>query len=132
MGNRGIALLIRDLGARRRCVVSTTPRPLYPRKNVVPIVQWSGWAPGPVWTCEKNLAPTGIRVSVRIGKLFCPCFFSHYSATRSAYWFDWFSSSFLLIRNVVTNFFYRSTAFSVSDRGSFEGGSINNMIHPYR
>jgi hypothetical protein len=29
-GSRGIALLIRDLGARR-WVVSTTPRPLYPR-----------------------------------------------------------------------------------------------------
>jgi hypothetical protein len=27
----------------------------------VPIVQEAGWAPGLVWTCAKNLAPTGIR-----------------------------------------------------------------------
>jgi hypothetical protein len=32
-----------------------------PGKNPVPIVQEAGWAPGPVWTCAKNLAPTGIR-----------------------------------------------------------------------
>jgi hypothetical protein len=30
-GGRGIALLFLDLGARREWVVSTTPRPLYPR-----------------------------------------------------------------------------------------------------
>jgi hypothetical protein len=30
-------------------------------KDPVPIVQEAGWAPGPVWTCAKNLAPTGIR-----------------------------------------------------------------------
>jgi hypothetical protein len=39
-------------------MVSTTPRPLYPRER--PIVQEAGWAPGSVWTCAKNLAPTGI------------------------------------------------------------------------
>jgi hypothetical protein len=32
-----------------------------PGKDPVPIVQDAGWAPGPVWTCAKNLAPTGIR-----------------------------------------------------------------------
>ena len=32
-------------------------RPLPP----VPIVQEARWAPGPVWTGAKNLAPTGIR-----------------------------------------------------------------------
>jgi hypothetical protein len=32
-GGRGIALLFLDLGARRGWVVSTTPRPLYPRKK---------------------------------------------------------------------------------------------------
>jgi hypothetical protein len=31
--SRGIALLIIDLGARRGWVVSTTPRPLYPRER---------------------------------------------------------------------------------------------------
>jgi hypothetical protein len=60
-GGRGIALIFPDLGARRGWVVSTTPRPLYPEKDPVPIVQEAGWAPGPVWTCEKNLAPTRIR-----------------------------------------------------------------------
>jgi hypothetical protein len=32
-GNRGIAILILDLGARRGWVVSTMPRPLYPRER---------------------------------------------------------------------------------------------------
>jgi hypothetical protein len=32
-----------------------------PWKDPVPIVQEVRWAPGPVWTCAKNLAPTGIR-----------------------------------------------------------------------
>jgi hypothetical protein len=31
-----------------------------PRKDLVPIVQEAGWAPGPVWTAAENLAPTGI------------------------------------------------------------------------
>jgi hypothetical protein len=42
-------------------VVSITPRPLYPGKDPVPIVQDARCAPGPVWTCAKNLAPTEIR-----------------------------------------------------------------------
>jgi hypothetical protein len=32
-GSRGIALISLDLGARRGWVVSTTPRPLYPRER---------------------------------------------------------------------------------------------------
>ena len=43
-------------------MVSVTPRPLFtPGKDLVPIVQEAGWAPGPVWTGAENLAPTGIR-----------------------------------------------------------------------
>jgi hypothetical protein len=34
---------------------------LYLRKEVVPIVQEAGWAPGLVWTGAENLASTGIR-----------------------------------------------------------------------
>jgi hypothetical protein len=43
----------------------SVPRPgrLTPVKDPVPIFQGIGWAPGPVWTCTKNLAPTGIRSS---------------------------------------------------------------------
>jgi hypothetical protein len=38
------------------------PATLYPHgKDLVPIVQEAGWAPGPVWTGAENLAPTGIR-----------------------------------------------------------------------
>jgi hypothetical protein len=59
-GGRGIALHSLELGARRGWVVSTTPRSLYPGKDPVPIVQKPGWAPGPVWTCVKNLTLTGI------------------------------------------------------------------------
>jgi len=33
----------------------------------VPIVQEAGWAPGPVRTVADNLAPTGIRSTVRTG-----------------------------------------------------------------
>ena len=32
-----------------------------PGKDLVPIVQEAGWAPGPVWTGAENLTPTGIR-----------------------------------------------------------------------
>ena len=42
--------------------MSVTPRPLFtPGKEPVHIVQEAGWAPGPVWKCAENLAPTGIR-----------------------------------------------------------------------
>jgi len=42
--------------------VSVTPRPLFtPGKDLVPIVQEAGWAPGPVWTGAENLASSGIR-----------------------------------------------------------------------
>ena len=38
------------------------PRPLFtPGKEPVPIVQETGWAPGPVWTrCKKSQPPPGI------------------------------------------------------------------------
>ena len=43
-------------------MVSVTPRLLFtPGKDLVPIVQEAGWAPGPVWTGVENLAPTGIQ-----------------------------------------------------------------------
>jgi hypothetical protein len=63
--SRGIALLFFNLGARWGWVVNATPRPLYPGKDPVPIVQEAGWAPGPVWMAAKNLAPTGIRSADR-------------------------------------------------------------------
>jgi hypothetical protein len=37
------------------------PSRFTPGKDPVPIVQEAGWTPGPVWTCAKNLIPTGIR-----------------------------------------------------------------------
>jgi hypothetical protein len=41
-------------------VDNATPRPLYPRgRDLAPIVQEAGWAPGPIWTGTENLAPTG-------------------------------------------------------------------------
>jgi len=52
---RGIALLFHDHGTRRGWVVSSTPRPHFtPGKNLVPIVQEAGWAPGPVWAGGKS------------------------------------------------------------------------------
>jgi len=52
---RGIALLFHDRDTRRGWVVSRTPRPHFtPGKDLVPIVQEAGWAPGPVWTGGKS------------------------------------------------------------------------------
>ena len=52
---RGIALLFHDRGTRRGWGVSVTPRPLFiSRKDLVPILQEDGWAPGPVWTGGKS------------------------------------------------------------------------------
>ena len=34
----------------------------------VPIVQETGWAPGPVWTVEEILTPTGIRSPYRAAR----------------------------------------------------------------
>jgi hypothetical protein len=61
MGSRGIALLSLDLGVRRGGWSAPRPCRFTPGKDQVPIVKEAGWAPGPVWTCAKNLAPTGIR-----------------------------------------------------------------------
>ena len=45
-------------GTRRGRGFNVTPRPLFtPGKDLVPIVQEAGWAPGPVWTGAENLAP---------------------------------------------------------------------------
>jgi hypothetical protein len=55
MGSTGIALLILNLGARREWVVSTTPRPLYPRER--PGTHFTGGWVGPragMDVCEKS------------------------------------------------------------------------------
>ena len=52
---RGIALLFHDRGTRRGWVVSSTPRPHFTHgKDLVPVLQEAGWAPGPVWTGGKS------------------------------------------------------------------------------
>ena len=57
-GSRDIALLFHDHGTKRGEGVSVTPRPLFtPGKDLVPIVQEAGWAPGTVWPGAENLAP---------------------------------------------------------------------------
>jgi hypothetical protein len=59
--DRGIALSFLDLGARRGWVVSTKPRPLYPKER--PGTHYTGGWEGPrggLDVCE-NFAPTGIR-----------------------------------------------------------------------
>ena len=61
-GSRGITLLFLDYGTRRGWGVSVTPRALFtPGKDPVIFVQEACWAPGPVRTGAKNLAPIGIR-----------------------------------------------------------------------
>ena len=57
---RGIALLFHDRGTRRGWVVSSTRWPHFtPGKDPVPILQESGWAPGPVWTGGNISFPPG-------------------------------------------------------------------------
>jgi len=52
---RGIALLFHDHGTRGGWVVSSTPRPHFtPGKDPVPILQETGWVPGPVWKGGKS------------------------------------------------------------------------------
>ena len=52
---RCIALLFHDSDTRRGWVVSSTHRPHFtPGKEPVPILQETGWAPGPVWTDGKS------------------------------------------------------------------------------
>jgi len=61
-GSTGIALLFLDHVTGRGRGVSVTSEPHFtPEKDPVPIVQETGWAPGPVWTGAENLTPTGIR-----------------------------------------------------------------------
>jgi hypothetical protein len=61
-GSRGIALPFLDHGTRKGWGFRVTLQPLFtPGKDLVPIVQEAGWAPGPVRTGAENLAPTGIR-----------------------------------------------------------------------
>ena len=53
-----------NLCARRECVVSATPRPLYPlQRDLVSVVQEVGWASEPVWMDPENLSfplPAGV------------------------------------------------------------------------
>ena len=52
---RSIAILFHDRGTRRGWVVSSTPRPHFILgKDLVPILQEAGWAPGSVWTGGKS------------------------------------------------------------------------------
>jgi hypothetical protein len=60
MVGRGIALLSHDLGTRRGEWSAARPGLIFtPGKDLLPIVQEAGWAPGPVWTGAENLASLG-------------------------------------------------------------------------
>ena len=51
----GIALLFHDHGTRGGWVVSSTPRPHFTLgRDLVPILQEAGWAPGPAWMGGKS------------------------------------------------------------------------------
>jgi hypothetical protein len=58
---RVLARLFLDLGATTGGWSAPRPCRLTTGKDSVPILQGTAWAPGPVWMCVKNLAPTGIR-----------------------------------------------------------------------
>jgi hypothetical protein len=63
-----MALLFLDLGDRRGGWSAPRPGRFTPGKDPVPIVQEAGWASGPVWTCAKHLAPTGIASPDRLAR----------------------------------------------------------------
>ena len=92
-GSRGIALPFLDHSTRRGWGVSVMLRPLFtPGKDAVPIVQEAGWAPGPVWTCAENLAPTGIRSPDRLAysqSLYQLSYSGHRNAKRFENYEDW-------------------------------------------
>ena len=50
-----------NLGTRWSGWSTPSPRPFYPREDLVPIVQEAGCAPGQVWKGAENLPHTGIR-----------------------------------------------------------------------
>jgi len=87
-GSRDIALLFLYRGTRREWGVSVTARPLFtPGKDLVPIVQEAGWAPGSVWTGAENLDATGIRSPdhpARSQSLYLLCYPAHH--TQSVLW----------------------------------------------
>jgi hypothetical protein len=92
-GNRGIALLILNLSARRWWVVSTTPLPLYRREN--PGTHCTGGWVGPragLDVCEKSRPSTGIRSPERPAR------------SQSLYWLlRWWMYSLIIEWTVHTN-----------------------------
>jgi hypothetical protein len=60
-GDRGKAVHSIDLSARRCGWSAPRPGRFSPGKDPVPIVQKAGLVPRPVWTCARNLTPTGVR-----------------------------------------------------------------------
>ena len=93
---RGIALLFHDRDTGRGWVVSTTPRPHFTLgKEPVPILQKSGWAPGPVWAGGKSRPHRDffywslIRYNVYNSKschLHIPPILSHDSKSGNPFW----------------------------------------------
>jgi hypothetical protein len=60
-GGRSIAVLFLDLDTRRGGWSAPRFGRFTSRKKPVSIAQKAGWAPGPVWTCAKNLNTKRIR-----------------------------------------------------------------------
>jgi hypothetical protein len=60
-GGGGVASTYWQSGARTEWVVSTTLRPVFTRKDAVPIVQEAMLASRPVCVGMDNLNPTGLR-----------------------------------------------------------------------
>jgi len=95
--DRGIALLFHDRGTRRGWVVSSTPRPHFtPGKDLVPILQEAGLAPGPVWTDRKchphrdSIPDRPARSSVTIlTELPSPCYSPHERVNFSPVYNRW-------------------------------------------
>jgi hypothetical protein len=95
-GSRDIALPVWASARGGDGVASLTLRPLYLREwDPVPIVQEAGWAPGPVWTAAKFLAPTEIRSPDRQARSKSIYWLSyrgpHVSAFQGPFWSSYIS-----------------------------------------
>ena len=113
-----------DLGARCGWLVKATPRPLYPwERDLAPLVQEAGWAPGPLWTGAENLVPTGIRSPDRPAHSASLCRLSYRGLPKAAVLISaWFFKVKCNREDSLMNFLYPML---------FEGTKCNIYIYIY-
>jgi hypothetical protein len=112
-------------------VVNATPRPLYcQQRDAVPILQEAGWAPEPVWTGEKNLAPTEIGSPDRSESLtYGICCMYIYTRIYRIADINLSPRLFPLSCAVCTRSWHYADPFPKSLRGCYESSRPQGLIH---